>query len=103
MYSVDTHPIDGPCSQIFQPTDPLTEETALDTLRTFVRVLLSSPSNDTDDATDVVVKTICSDSLEAIGKPEKEQAKASIKVLCTFIYEPCMSTLLSQWWVDDGN
>lgn len=95
MYSVDTHCINGPCSEIFQATDSLTEEMALDTLRAFVRVLRPSPSDGTDDAIDVVVQTICADSLEAIGKPEKEQAKAGIKALCAFVYVPCMSTLPS--------
>lgn len=91
MYSVATRCINGPCSEIFEPTDSLTEEVALDTLRTFVRVLQPSSSDGTDDVIDAVIQTICADSLEAIGKPEKAQAKAGIKALCTFVDVSCMS------------
>ncbi|KAH0836552.1 ARM repeat-containing protein [Lanmaoa asiatica] len=78
--------------EIFQPTDSLTEETALDTLRAFVRVLQSSPSDGADDTIDVVVERICTESLEVLGKPEKTQAKAGIKVLCTLVDVPSSTT-----------
>jgi len=94
MYSIAAYCINEPCSEIFQPTDSLTEEIALDTLRAFVRVLLSSSSDGTDDAVDMVVRTICTDSLESIGEPEKEQAKAGIKVLRTLVDVPCTLTLI---------
>ncbi|KAF8557709.1 ARM repeat-containing protein [Imleria badia] len=74
--------------EIFQPTDSLTEEIALNTLRAFVRVLLSSSSDGTGDTIDIMVRTICTDSLESIREPEKSQAKAGIKVLCTLIDVP---------------
>lgn len=90
MYSVATHCINGLCSEIFQSTDTLTEEIALDALRAFARVLQPSPSDGIDDAIDVVVQTICTDSLGAIGQPEITQAKAGIKVLRTFVDVPCM-------------
>lgn len=94
MYLIAAHRIDGPCSKIFQPTDPLTEEIALRTLRAFVRVLLSNISTGTDDINDTVVRTIITDCLESIGEPEKAQAKAGIKVLCTLVDVPCMLSVL---------
>jgi DNA repair/transcription protein MET18/MMS19 len=89
MYSITAHCINGPCSEIFQPTDSLTEEIALHTLRAFVRVLLLSSSDGTDDTIDAVVRTICTDSFGSIGEPEKAKAKAGIKVLCTLVDIPC--------------
>ncbi|KAG6381494.1 Dos2-interacting transcription regulator of RNA-Pol-II-domain-containing protein [Boletus reticuloceps] len=73
--------------EIFEPTDPLTEEMALDTLRVFVRVLLSS-SDGADNTIDTVLQAICTDSLGFVGEPEKAQAKAGIKVLRTLIDVP---------------
>ncbi|KIJ20729.1 hypothetical protein PAXINDRAFT_160240 [Paxillus involutus ATCC 200175] len=73
--------------EIFQPIDPLTEQTALDTLREFVCVLqpISTPTDDLGDDIDTLVRTICNDCIEAIGEPEKAQAKAGMKALCTFV------------------
>ncbi|KAF9221464.1 ARM repeat-containing protein [Gyrodon lividus] len=73
--------------EIFQPTDSLTEQTALDTLRDFVRVLQprTTSRDGTGDGIDPLVQTICNDCIEAIGQPEKAQAKAGMKVLCTFV------------------
>lgn len=74
--------------EIFQPVDPATDKASLDTLQVFVRVLQSNPivtdegqSNDMDD----LVRTVCVDCLEAIGEPEKPQAKAGMKILCSFL------------------
>lgn len=93
MYFIAAHCINRPCSEIFQPMDSLTEEIALNTLRAFVRVLPSSSSDGTDDTIDATVRTICTDSLGSIGEPEKAQAKAGIKVLCTLVDVPCTLTL----------
>ncbi|KAF8836738.1 ARM repeat-containing protein [Paxillus ammoniavirescens] len=73
--------------EIFQPIDPLTEQTALDTLREFVRILqpISTPTDGLGDDIDTLVRTICNDCIEAIGEPEKAQAKAGMKALCTFV------------------
>ncbi|KAF9245349.1 ARM repeat-containing protein [Melanogaster broomeanus] len=73
--------------EIFQPTDSLTEQTALDTLRDFLRVVQpnSTPTAGTGDGVDLLIQTICNDCIEAIGEPEKAQAKAGMKVLCTFV------------------
>ncbi|KIK80675.1 hypothetical protein PAXRUDRAFT_833382 [Paxillus rubicundulus Ve08.2h10] len=73
--------------EIFQPIDPLTEQTSLDTLREFVRVLQpsSTPTDGLGDDIDAHVRTICNDCVEAIGEPEKAQAKAGMKALCTFV------------------
>lgn len=68
--------------------DPLTEQTALDTLQAFVRVLQSSPTSTEEaqlDDMDELVRTVCNDCLEAISEPEKAQAKAGMKILCSFI------------------
>ncbi|KAF8141740.1 ARM repeat-containing protein [Boletus edulis] len=73
--------------EIFEPTDPLTEEMALGTLRAFVRVLASS-SDGADDTIDTVLRAICTDSLGFVGEPDKTQAKAGIKVLRTLIDVP---------------
>ena len=64
----------------------------MDTLRAFVRVLQPSPTDGTNDAINLMVQTICTDSLASIGEPEKAQAKAGIKVLCALVDVPCMST-----------
>ena len=93
MHSITAHCINGLCPEIFQPTDSLTEEVALDTLRAFVRVLLLSSSDDTDDTIGTVVRTICTESFGSIGEPEKAQAKAGIKVLCTLVDVPCTLSL----------
>ena len=85
--------INGPYSKIFQPTDSLTEEIALNTLRAFVRVLISSWLDGTDNTIDTLVRTICTDSLGSIGQPEKVQAKAGVKVLCMLADVPCTSML----------
>jgi DNA repair/transcription protein MET18/MMS19 len=85
-------------SQIFQPTDTLTEQTALDALRGFLHVLQqnSTPTNGMGDGADLLVQTICNDCIEAIGEPEKAQAKAGMKVLCTFVGTSRASTLASR-------
>jgi len=73
--------------------DPLTEQTALDTLQAFVRVLQSSPMATEEaqpDGMDELVRTVCNDCHEAISEPEKAQAKAGMKILCSFINISCM-------------
>ncbi|KIK23072.1 hypothetical protein PISMIDRAFT_29572 [Pisolithus microcarpus 441] len=73
---------------IFQPVDAAIEEAALDTLQAFVRVLQSNPvvadegrADDMDD----FVRTVCVDCLDAFGEPEKPQARAGMKILCSFL------------------
>ncbi|KAI5995445.1 ARM repeat-containing protein [Pisolithus albus] len=74
--------------EIFQPVDAATEEAALDTLQAFVRVLQSNPvvadqgrADDMDD----FVRTVCVDCLDTFGEPEKPQARAGMKILCSFL------------------
>ncbi|KAI6041211.1 ARM repeat-containing protein [Pisolithus marmoratus] len=74
--------------EIFQPADAATEKAALNTLQAFVRVLQSSPvvtDEGQPDSMDDFVQTVCGDCLDAIGDPEKPQAKAGMKILCSFI------------------
>ncbi|KAI6008968.1 Dos2-interacting transcription regulator of RNA-Pol-II-domain-containing protein [Pisolithus marmoratus] len=74
--------------EIFQPVDAATEKAALDTLQAFVCVLQSSPmvaDEGQPDSMDDFVRTVCGDCLDAIGEPEKPQAKAGMKILCSFI------------------
>ncbi|KAI5999407.1 ARM repeat-containing protein [Pisolithus orientalis] len=74
--------------EIFQPVDPATEKASLDTLQVFVRVLQSNPvvtDEGQSDNMDDLVRTVCVDCLEAIGEPEKPQATAGMKILCSFL------------------
>ncbi|KAL4065949.1 ARM repeat-containing protein [Scleroderma citrinum] len=74
--------------EIFQPVDPLIEQAALDTLQTFVRVLQDSPALTDEaqlDGMDELVRTVCNDCQDAISEPEKGQAKAGMKILCSFL------------------
>ncbi|KAG6329826.1 hypothetical protein ID866_9262, partial [Astraeus odoratus] len=74
--------------EIFQPVDPATEQAALDTLHVFVGLLQSGPalaSASELDGMDELVQTVCSDCHDAIGEPEKPQAKAGMKILCSFL------------------
>ncbi|KAI6041217.1 ARM repeat-containing protein [Pisolithus marmoratus] len=74
--------------EIFQPVDAATDKAALDTLQAFVRVLQSSPvvaDEGQPDSMDNFVRTVCGDCLDAIGEPEKPQAKAGMKILCSFL------------------
>lgn len=74
--------------EIFQPVDAATEKAALDTLQAFVRVLQSNPvvadEGQADDMDDFV-RTVCVDCLDAFGEPEKPQARAGMKILCSFL------------------
>ncbi|KAI6113119.1 ARM repeat-containing protein [Pisolithus sp. B1] len=74
--------------EIFEPVDAATEKAALDTLQAFVRVLQSNPvAGDEGQPADMddFVRTVCVDCLDAFGEPEKPQARAGMKILCSFL------------------
>ncbi|KAL4078711.1 RNAPII transcription regulator C-terminal-domain-containing protein [Scleroderma yunnanense] len=87
-YGISADDLKASLQYIFQPVDPLTEQAALDTLQTFVRVLQDSPALTDEaqlDGMDELVRTVCNDCQDAISEPEKGQAKAGMKILCSFL------------------
>ncbi|TDL24084.1 ARM repeat-containing protein [Rickenella mellea] len=69
--------------EILQPTDPDTEQKALDTTQVLINTIYSSEVADTGESYDVegLAKEICEECLEVLREPEKSQAKPAIKVL----------------------
>lgn len=70
--------------EIFQPTDPDTENSALDTLQVLVRTLYADKPQDvvTEDSITGLARDMCSECMQALKEPEKAQARAAMKVLC---------------------
>src|SRR5882757_1604108 len=73
-------------NQIFQPTDPTTEQSALDTLQVLVRTIHADTSRDTVSADSIasLARDICSECMQTLKEPEKAQARAAMKVICVF-------------------
>ena len=69
--------------QIFQPTDSLTEEEALSTVRVLVVTIHSEDAQDED--VQGLARDACEECIGILREPEKSQAKPAIKVLCTFM------------------
>ncbi|KAJ7210442.1 ARM repeat-containing protein [Mycena pura] len=69
--------------EIFQPTDSLTEEEALSTVRVLVVTIHSEDAQDED--VQGLARDACEECIGILREPEKSQAKPAIKVLCTFM------------------
>ncbi|KAI0310724.1 ARM repeat-containing protein [Amylostereum chailletii] len=73
--------------EIFQPTDPQTEEVALKTTQILIQTIYpedDTGSTPTDDV-EGLAKDACEECIQILKEPEKSQAKPSMKVLCAFV------------------
>ncbi|KAG1780953.1 Dos2-interacting transcription regulator of RNA-Pol-II-domain-containing protein [Suillus placidus] len=72
--------------EIFQPTDPDTEHSALNTLQALVRTMHADQSQDAvhEDSITGLARDMCNECMQALKEPEKAQARAAIKVICAF-------------------
>ncbi|KAN0138202.1 ARM repeat-containing protein [Lactarius tabidus] len=69
--------------EIFQPTDPETEEEALKTTQTVIKTIYANEVADAE--IDGLAKDACEECIQILKEPEKSQAKPAIKVLCAFM------------------
>ncbi|KAL4256995.1 MMS19 nucleotide excision repair protein [Pleurotus pulmonarius] len=67
--------------EVLQPTDPSTEAAALDAIKSFIRVISSADADQATPLRDVIY----GECVQKLREPEKSQAKASMKLLCTMI------------------
>lgn len=73
-------------AQIFQPTDPITEEFALKTTQDLVKTIYTSQTADgTDSDIEGLARDACEECIAILREPEKSQAKPAIKILCAFM------------------
>ncbi|KAG2150264.1 Dos2-interacting transcription regulator of RNA-Pol-II-domain-containing protein [Suillus bovinus] len=72
--------------EIFQPTDPDTEHSALNTLQVLVRTMHADKSSDavSEDSITGLARDMCSECIQALKEPEKSQARPAMKVICAF-------------------
>ncbi|KAG2068710.1 hypothetical protein BDR04DRAFT_1206804 [Suillus decipiens] len=72
--------------EIFQPTDPDTEHSALNTLQVLVRTMHADKSQDAigEDSITDLARGMCSECMQALKEPEKAPARAAMKVICAF-------------------
>ncbi|KAJ8590123.1 ARM repeat-containing protein [Rhizopogon salebrosus TDB-379] len=72
--------------EIFQPTDPITEQSALDALQVLVKTIHADTSRDTEseDSIASLARDICNECMQTLKEPEKAQARAAMKVICAF-------------------
>ncbi|KAJ3862033.1 ARM repeat-containing protein [Lentinula novae-zelandiae] len=72
--------------EIFQPTDPITEEFALKTTQDLVKTIYTSQTADgTDSNIEGLARDACEECIAILREPEKSQAKPAIKILCAFM------------------
>ncbi|EMD39279.1 hypothetical protein CERSUDRAFT_82017 [Gelatoporia subvermispora B] len=74
--------------EIFQPTDPQTEEAALKTTQVLIQTIYSIDDRESrSDEEDVqgLAKEACEECIQILREPEKSQAKPANKVLCAFM------------------
>ncbi|KAG6865136.1 hypothetical protein C0991_004873 [Blastosporella zonata] len=73
--------------EIFQPTDPLTEEEALKTTQALVETIYTQEEDaiESDDDVQGLARDVCEECIHILREPEKNQAKPAIKVLCAFM------------------
>ncbi|KAG6909334.1 hypothetical protein DXG01_000934 [Tephrocybe rancida] len=73
--------------QIFQPTDPQTEEQALKTTQALVETIYTHEEDaiESDDDVQGLARDVCEECINILREPEKNQAKPAIKVLCAFM------------------
>ncbi|KAJ3721001.1 ARM repeat-containing protein [Lentinula raphanica] len=70
--------------EIFQPTDPITEQFALRTTQDLVKTIYDSVDG-TDSDIEGLARDACEECITILREPEKSQAKPAIKVLCAFM------------------
>ncbi|OJA09726.1 hypothetical protein AZE42_08802 [Rhizopogon vesiculosus] len=72
--------------EIFQPTDPTTEQSALDTLQVLVRTIHTDTSRESTSVDSIasLARDICNECMQTLKEPEKAQARAAMKVICVF-------------------
>ncbi|KAG2110359.1 ARM repeat-containing protein [Suillus discolor] len=72
--------------EIFQPTDPDTEHSALNTLQVLLRTMHADKSQDAvgEDSITGLARDMCSECMQTLKEPEKSQARAAMKVICAF-------------------
>ncbi|PFH51873.1 hypothetical protein AMATHDRAFT_74737 [Amanita thiersii Skay4041] len=73
--------------EIFQPTDPLTEQEALKAIQVLVTTIHAPEERAIEDDEDIqgFARDACIECLQILKEPEKSQAKPAIKVLCAFV------------------
>jgi len=71
--------------EIFQPTDPLTEEAALKSVRVLIKTIYSNSAMELGDDIEGLAKDACAECVAILKEPEKSQARPAIKVLCAFV------------------
>ncbi|KAG5647524.1 hypothetical protein DXG03_009461 [Asterophora parasitica] len=73
--------------EIFQPTDPLTEEEALKTTQALVETIYAQEEDaiESDDHVQGLARDVCEECIHILREPEKNQARPAIKVLCAFL------------------
>lgn len=69
--------------EIFQPTDPETEEEALKATQVVIKTIYADEVTDVE--IDGLAKDACEECIQILKEPEKSQAKPAIKVLCAFM------------------
>ncbi|KAH9161567.1 ARM repeat-containing protein [Lactarius sanguifluus] len=69
--------------EIFQPTDPETEEEALKATQVVIKTIYADEV--TGAEVDGLAKDACEECIQILKEPEKSQAKPAIKVLCAFM------------------
>ncbi|KAF5383772.1 hypothetical protein D9615_003569 [Tricholomella constricta] len=73
--------------EIFQPTDPLTEEEALKTTQALVETIYTQEEDaiESDDDVQGLARDVCEECIHILREPEKNQARPAIKVLCALM------------------
>ncbi|KAI0035332.1 ARM repeat-containing protein [Vararia minispora EC-137] len=71
--------------EIFQPTDPLTEEAALKSVQVVIKTIYSSSSENPSQDLEGLAKDACHECITILKEPEKSQAQPAMKILCAFI------------------
>ncbi|KAI9444495.1 ARM repeat-containing protein [Lactarius indigo] len=69
--------------EVFQPTDPETEEEALKATQVVIKTIYAGEI--TDAEINGLAKDACEECIQILKEPEKSQAKPAIKVLCAFM------------------
>ena len=72
--------------QIFQPTDSLNEEEALQTTQILVKTIYGTDESSVDDA-DIqgLARDACEECIGILKEPEKSQARPAARILCAFM------------------
>ncbi|KII87506.1 hypothetical protein PLICRDRAFT_55462 [Plicaturopsis crispa FD-325 SS-3] len=73
--------------EIFQPTDPVTEEEALKATQTLIKTIYGDGASADAMDTDIqgLARDACQECIEILREPEKSQARPATKVLCAFM------------------